>query len=434
MAMTLIKKILRILLPRKLSRFIRYLIIRKDIARKNEQYHAKLKELKTKDKITVIFFVIHSSVWKYDGLYELLEEDSIFNPLIVVCPYLNVSEREMLHEMEKTYSLFEEKNYNVIKSFNGKENRWVDPDKEFNPDIIFYSVPYTYTREEYQYTFYNYVLNCYVPYFFVTNGNNEGNYDSLFHNMMWKAFYETEIHKSIAKKYARNKAENVVVSGYPGLDHYLFDNINEYDPWKIKNKSIKRIIWAPHHTIEGQGTRLNYSNFQKYHDFFIEILNKYEGKVQIAFKPHPLLREKLYKDESWGTAKTDNYYKFWDEQSNSILCESEYVDLFLTSDALIHDCSSFMAEYLSTKKPILYLLRDNRVPNRLNEFGEMALEHHYQASNEGEIKSFIENLINDEDPQRNSRFKFVEKQLMPPNNRTASENIYHELKSFISNG
>ena len=39
--------------------------------------------------------------------------------------------------------------------------------------------------------------------------------------------------------------------------------------------------------------------------------------------------------------------------------ETEYVELFKSSDALIHDCGSFMAEYLVTNKPVLFLEKNN---------------------------------------------------------------------------
>lgn len=428
-----IKSALKKILPSNLVKRFQFLKLRNEIKTKNEQYKSKVGNLRSKNKIRVVFFVIHSSVWKYDGLYNLFEKDDLFEPIIVVCPYLKVEKQDMMNEMDKTYSLFKEKKYRVVRSYMSKKDAWIDVEKEYNPDIIFYSVPYTYTREEYQFSYYKNVLNCYVPYFFVTNGLNQNNFDSYFHNLQWKLFYETNIHKQLAKKYARNNADNVVVSGYPGLDHFLFQSDNKSDPWKIKKGSVKRIIWAPHHTIEGQGANLNYSNFAKYHQFFKKILVKFKNEIHVAFKPHPLLKEKLYKDGNWGQVKTDEYYSFWNKQENSMLCDSDYVDLFLTSDALIHDCSSFMAEYLSTGKPSLYLMRDDGVKNRINEFGKIALEQHYKAYNEGQVVSFIEKLLENEDSKKEERTKFVNKYLLPPNGITASENIYNKVKLSLSN-
>lgn len=427
------KTFLRLALPRRVVKFARLLQIKGHVLKKKHQYTKKVFQLKNQKTVRVVFFVIHSSVWKYDGLYKLLEKDPLFEPLIVVCPYTNVDNSKMMQEMQKAYDFFNDKSFNVIKSFNKKDNSWIDVQQELHPDIIFYSVPYTYTRKEYQLDYFENTLNCYVPYFFVTNGNYISNYDLLFHNLLWKSFCETKIHKRLAERYASNKGANVVVTGYPGLDPFLFNEKCEKDPWKIRDRSIKRIIWSPHHTIEGQGAGLNYSNFQKYHTFFKDLVVNQKDSMQMAFKPHPLLKEKLYKDKNWGKSRADDYYLFWSEQSNSILCESDYVDLFLTSDALIHDCSSFMAEYLSTKKPALYLLKDANVKARINEFGKMALEHHYHAFSESEVELFIEDLLQDKDPKRQARLAFVKRELVPPNNQNSSLNIFNEIKAAISN-
>ena len=66
------------------------------------------------------------------------------------------------------------------------------------------------------------------------------------------------------------------------------------------------------------------------YDLMIEIALLYKDKVQIAFKPHPLLKEKLIK--LWGAQATDDYYRKWDNLPNGQLETGDYVDLFKTSD------------------------------------------------------------------------------------------------------
>jgi hypothetical protein len=60
----------------------------------------------------------------------------------------------------------------------------------------------------------------------------------------------------------------------------------------------------------------------------------------------------LEQDPNWGSEKTTAYYDKWDNLDNGQFKSGDYVDL-LTSDALIHDCGSFMAEYLVVGKPAL---------------------------------------------------------------------------------
>jgi len=80
---------------------------------------------------------------------------------------------------------------------------------------------------------------------------------------------------------------------------------------------------------------------------------------------------------------------------NTQLEEGEYDDLFLQSDAMIHDSGSFLAEYLYTQKPVLFLMKDKSESN-LNEFGLKALEACFKANSQIEIEEFIKSVLNEE--------------------------------------
>jgi hypothetical protein len=404
------------------------------IQRYQQRYARVLKRLKNKATITVGFQVIHKSIWKYHRVYKLLEQDPRFNPVVFVCPYLREGKDHMLNELDATYRAMEEKGYKVLMTYDEKSDSWIDVKERLQPDIVFFSVPFDYTQDQYRIHHFTDSLSCYVPYFFTTNGKEGRNYDGPFHNLVWRNFYETEMHKRYAKKYARNKGDNVVVTGYPQLDNFLYpDETFILDPWPIKSGDCKRIIWAPHHTIDGQGQGLNYSTFKQYHHDFKEIANEYADQIQIAFKPHPMLKEKLYKDEEWGKKRTDNYYRFWDELENGLLEQSDYTDLFLTSDALVHDCSSFMVEYLATRKPALYLLHDQNIGDRLHLFGIKALSHHYQASNKQELLWFIQlQVLQEQDPMQDKRLSFVNEYLKAANGKPAAANIVDYIKSELN--
>ena len=397
----------------------------------NKRYDAVQNRLRMTKKITVGFQVIHRSIWKYGRVYQLMKEDPYFEPVVFVCPYLREGKKKMLEEMNATYREMQSKGYEVIKTYNEENNSWIDIKETLNPDIVFFSVPYDYTLDQCQIHHFTESLSCYVPYLFTTNGKESKNYDGPFHNLVWRNFYETEIHKQYAQRYARNRGNNVFVSGHPGIDDFLFPSLNHVkDPWPLKTH--KRIIWAPHHTIDGQGQGLNYSTFLKYHAVFKDIAKEFADEVQIAFKPHPMLKEKLYRNEKWGKERTEEYYQFWNSLENGLLEEAGYIDLFLTSDALIHDCSSFMVEYLATQKPVLYLLHDKNVDDRLHEFGKIALTKHYLSKNYHDIISFIDRqLLKSYDYMHPNRVEFVDKYLIQNNGSLASENIIEYLNNEL---
>lgn len=393
-----------------------------------------LEQLRNKEKIKVAFFVLYSSIWKLDGLFRLMMKDARFDPIIIVCPVVNYGIEHMLIEMEKTYKFFVKKNYNVIKTYNVKEDTYLDVKKEIDPDIIFYTNPHLITKEEYYITHYKDVLSCYVPYVFHAANINELQYNQLFHNILWRAFYETDIHKKMASKYAINKGRNVVVSGYPGVDDLIFGERIDKKVWSNPSRKLKRVIWAPHHTIELAGD-LRLSNFLRYHQFMLEITELFKEDIQIAFKPHPLLKNKLYAHKEWGKKRTDDYFNEWELCSNGQLETDDYIDLFNTSDAMILDSISFVTEYLCCGKPSLFLFRDENVFDRFNEFGKLSLAHNYHGYSESDIMYFLENIvIKGEDNKKKSREKFYTKYLLPPKNNKASINIYYEICKSVFGG
>lgn len=393
----------------------------------------KLRIKSKNHKVRVTFFAIHSSVWKYDGVYKLLEQDERFEPIVMVCPVIDHGVDNMKYEMDKTYDLMISKGYNVIKTYTGKNNNFLDVKKEINPDIVFFTNPHGLTRSEYYIKNFKDTLTCYVQYSFHITHLNIAQYDQLFHNLIWRAFYETKIHEKIAMSYARNRGENVIVSGYPGIDDFFYNLRSNDNVWKNPNDKLKRIIWAPHHTIDFR-ENLGLSNFLRYHQFMLDLCEKYEDCIQIAFKPHPLLKVKLYEHVKWGKKLTDLYFKKWDSLNNGQLETDDYVGLFNSSDAMILDSASFMTEYLCCGKPSLFTIADRTVEDRFNEFGKMVFEQLYHAYNETQIIAFIDNVVLAEnDIFKEKRDKFYSEFLLPPN-KSASQNIYEEICSSIWSG
>lgn len=400
---------------------------------KNKLFHKKeILRVRRKNKVRVAFLVIHRSVWKCDRIYKYMEEDGVFDPIVVVCPYTGGNEDQMEEELKRSTNFFVESGYNVINTKLEEDKKWVNVRETVEPDLIFLTNPWPITKEKYRIGNFSDMLTCYVPYFFVVNNKNEENYNKYFHNNVWRAFYETEIHKEIATKYSNNEARNVKITGYPGVDDLIDPNYTAKDVWKVTNSGVKRVIWSPHHTIKGQGAGLRYSNFLEYYRDMLDIAQKYRPRVHFAFKPHPLLRGKLYNRKDWGKVKTDKYYKKWSKMRNTQLEEGGYIDLFLTSDGLIHDCSSFMVEYLCTGNPFLFLNSDNSVNERMNKFGQMAHKMHYQGYGRKDIESFLDKLLSGKDPMKQKRRDFAEKFIQPSGGILPSEKIYRYLRKLLS--
>jgi len=374
--------------------------------------------LKNKESINVAFLAMSVSFWKYDNLFQLMQAHSRFNPVVIIAPRPNLDPSIKARTVEAMKTFFAKKKYIVLESL-----------KTFDPDILFYSQPYDTSVED-EFSIYNnpHKLYCYVPYAFWISNYRWG-YDTMLHNVAWKLFFPTQIHLNNAKRLALNRGANVCVTGYPQADRFLEPSTEPTNCWKIKEPHCKRIIWAVHHSVLPNG-RSDCSSFMEYATLFLELAKKYSDSIQIAFKPHPILKNNLYLHPKWGKARTDAYYKEWNEYSNTFLAEEDYIDLFKQSDALIHDCGSFMAEYLYTQKPCMYI----GVPRNgiLCPFGELALNAHYLVS-DFDVEKFINSVvIKNNDPKQQDRKNIFSEYLLPPNHKLASQNIFDAILRDIT--
>ncbi len=387
-----------------------------------------LRSLKGKKILKCVFLALFDEVWKYDEVYRLMKKNPRFDPLILVCPIVNYGYDNMISRTNKCYTSFKSKGYNVVKAFDGV--RYIDVIKELSPDILFYTNPYQgLIDDKYYITKYTKLLTVYVPYYFGEWNNYKVMCNLLFHNILWRYYRETPYHYDYSRLYSLNKARNVVVTGYPGIERLLNTKIKpSANAWKDPGTKKKRIIWAPHHSIEENGS-YSHSCFLRYFSFMIEVAKKYSGEIQIVFKPHPLLKNKLVM--LWGKDKTETYFSLWGLMPNTSLKEGDYLDLFLTSDAMIHDSGSFIAEYLYTNKPVMRTINDIPLEKMYNPFALKCLDQYYKAYNEKDIEQFIQNVINGVDPLKEQRTKFVNEVLMPKG--SPSQNIIDDILDSIDN-
>src|SRR5690554_2836639 len=391
------------LLPKPVKKFLRIVKQRtydqwhkKRLFKRMQIKHAELlKQLKGKEKIKVVFLAIHKSVWKVDPVFKKMMEDPFFEPEILVCPYTMYGEERMLEDMELAYSYFLEKGYPVKKSRND-DGSWVKLE-EIKPDIVFFTNPHKLTHEEYYENAYLNYLSCYVPYYFMATkhaGKEANQFNSLFFTSAWRLYWPNSYCKAQHKKLSVGTGLNGLAVGYPAAEG-LVNNVHDINSncWKSQANDTKKIIYAPHHSI-GWGKR-SLATFLQFGEVFQKLAEKHAGKVQWSFKPHPMLKARLYEHVNWDREKTDAYYEFWNNQDYTQLDEGEYDDLFLSSDAIIHDCSSFIVEYAFTKKPCLYLVNENNLKGLLNAFGEGVMQVYEQARTVTEIEGFIDGIVNE---------------------------------------
>ncbi|MCQ2298868.1 MAG: CDP-glycerol glycerophosphotransferase family protein [Bacteroidales bacterium] len=404
----------------------------------HKKQEAFLETLKGKECVEVAFFLTTPGMWKCDYLFRMMQQDKRYHPYVVIHPYSffkNYDESVNRTTLERTRKFIEERGFEYVIPFDEKRGRWYDIKKTLNPDVIFFCSPYKDTLRHYYIYHYADRLSCYVQYAFCSLKLNEVNYNLSFHNALWRNFEETETHLKFARKYSLIGGPNAITLGYPGVDVFLDSSYVPSNKWKMQDRPKKRIIWAPHHTIQGSVNVSNAdgvynSNFIEYCEFFLELAKRYESEVQFAFKPHQVLRMKL--NDIWGKEKTDAYYEQWDSLPNGQLEESDYRDLFLTSDAMIHDCGSFTTEYLHVHKPVMYLVHENDdINEHFNEFGVRSYNVHYHGYCKDDIEQFVKDVIHGDDRLKKERDEHFKQFLQPPHGNLPSQNIFNYLNNQI---
>ena len=382
-------------------------------------------KLRRKDQINVMFFVPSLPMWRHQHLYERLKTHPRFNPTIVILPSCSYSEYQQVSDVKILRDYFDAKGISYVLGIQ-EDGKLYDVRNELEPDILFYPQPYSgYYISDLSYNQFYDKLLCYTPYAFWTS-KEAWSYSQMLHKMSWKLFYSTELHRRDAVKYSLVKDNNVEVVGYPNADDFM--QTSHESVWKEQSSFKKRLIWAAHFTIFSGGL-LCQSNFLWMADFMLDIVHRYSDKIQFVFKPHPRLYTELCKHPDWGEAKAKEYYKLWETMDNTQIETGEFVDLFMTSDAMIHDCGSFSVEYHYSENPVMYIAKnfEDQLEDK-NDFGKIAMNLHYVGKEKQDIIDFIENVVlKGDDPLKQKRQQFKQDYLLPPNGKTVAENTMDVL-------
>ncbi len=405
-----------------------YKHLRKTI-QKAKHYNLKkqsiINRISKQKQINIIFFINNISMWKHDGLVKLLLNDERYR--IYIIPFIDNTKDEDHNIKDNNQIIYycELNNIPYRIGYNFKTKEYYDI-QELNPDIVVYTQPYDNGYKKWRIdNFINKCLFIYTPYgLSVTKGRQL--YDTYLMNIAWKIFVANGIEKEILIKNRSCKYNNVAITGAPICDQ-LNNARNGSSPWRTDSKF--KIIWAPHHSIDSTNS-FSTSNFLRISEQMIDLAKKYSAQIEVCFKPHPGLYDRLI--EKRGKKWTDEYYNKWDTMENTFTCLGDYVNLFSFSDAMIHDCCSFIGEYLFVNKPVMYISKDKTPPKGIdNELGIMCYNMHYHGYEINDIESFIKSIVSNLDPMKEERTKFIQKNLVPPNSINVAQNMKNEIDKLF---
>ena len=359
---------------------------------------AKIKNGRKNRKVKILFYVTENSKWGYQSLYEILAKDERFEVLVVVGVLNGVHKGKdrTRQNLEENYNFFKSRGMNV--EYGYRNNKFVSL-KSFAPDVVFYEQPWELPRSHRPLNVSKFAVTCHCPYSFQLFKNMQDLYDK-FYGLLYRYYLTHELNLKRIEKHIKTKAKNCDVVGYPKLDVYN-KNKNIKNCWKHKDRI--KIIYAPHHALEKGSLRL--STFEENGKLILDWAKKHP-EITWIFKPHPRLRYALAHTGIMNEEEIESYYKEW-EKLGVVYTQGDYFDIFKSSDLMITDCGSFLAEYLPTKKPLIRPINDDAI--ELNEIGSLVASEYYQTRNNQELLSVLEEVVvNKNDYKKDARLKIID--------------------------
>lgn len=127
--------------------------------------------------------------------------------------------------------------------------------------------------------------------------------------------------------------------------------------------------------------------------------------VSLLFRPHPQAFLNWNRTGEFPKKEADAYQKIYAEADNmSIDAEKSYFNTIFNSDCLISDTSSFIADYFTTGKPIIYCHK----VDTFNELSKKMSEGFYWVHNWEELKKVLDDLKNGKDVLKERRLQLLQ--------------------------
>lgn len=411
----------------------------KDVCK--QVFEVALKQIRKKEKTKIVFFLKDSAEWSCEELYQKISKIPNIETEIVVAPFMIGTLKVVNDTYNETIEYFTKRGYKVKGIYNKYQNRYMSWKEMGMPDFVFHLNPHHRAFEECanMCEFPLRIINIYIPYGFMTYGNVDHQYNQMSHQLFWKIFCETDIHRMMAKKYSDIGDYNVCFSGYTKMDTYFIDkNIDENQIWKISEKAkineVKKIIYAPHWSVRNAFT--GFGNFDKHYKEIYEYAKSHEENTSWIIRPHPMLRAGVVQEGVFASEEEfDAYLQMWDELPNAKVSQRDmYIDIFRTSDTMILDSVSFLAEYMYTRKPMLFLTRERQT---FNDFGNELIKVLYKADG-GDFDKIVEYIddivIGNNDYMKEDRELFYQENLnyVEKNGMLASDFICEDVIKQIN--
>lgn len=361
-------------------------------------------------RLRVAFLVCDASMFSGESVLLRLREDPRFEPFIAVAPRVTRGERFLRETLEKTCAQLEAK-YGAVTRLYDPETRRAE---HLEADIVFSTVIYEdqtladYTTERLSHR--ALVAMLYYGYGGLVRTNETKT--PYLPNLVfaWRYFVSNEANRRVSVAANARLAANTLACGYTKMDR-LADLLARAARERTGRRP--KVVLAPHHTIERGPDGLRLSTFIANAELYQELPREFP-EIDFVFRPHPLLFPRLATAKWWGEERTAEYRRRLEANANVEFQQGgDYFATFAESDALIHDCGSFLAEYFYTGRPQCYLLENAAaVEEQFLPFARRLFAHVTPAYDGAAVRRFLrETVLGGNDPDREARVRFAREEV-----------------------
>ena len=385
-------------------------------------FKASAQMIACKKKIKIAFVARTASEWCGDDLYNLFANNDRFEVTLFLCLRVSQSVDETAKsELLQGVEQFKAHGLNVVAVEDWRAEIPLQ-------DVIIFLTPYfvSLSKEPVIKILTPKTLMTYVPYALDIVKYNDL-YKEVIFTLGWKLFFYSSMSLEEYDENCRRGMPRGFYSGHPKTDNFFKADANFSFSWKIARANTKKIIWAPHWSMnDGVLNSTFHWNYQFMYDFA-----KAHPEVSWIVKPHPLLAfESVNEGLFPSTEAYEEYLQKWNDLPNAQVYDGAYYQgIFATSDGMILDSSSFLAEYQYVNKPVIYLTRDTQ---KFYKLGEKILNASYPVDGKDleAIATMIQRVfIEGDDYKSDERREIFDNYLNYPkaNGMLASEFVYKKI-------
>lgn len=357
------------------------------------------------EKIKVAFLICDASMFSGESVYLKMKDDPRFDCSILIAPRTSRGGKFLRETQEKTLALLSKRYGGAVRAIYSPDSGREEP---IVADVVFDTILYEDQSLE-SCTVENLSRRSLVAVIYYGYGglfkSNEKKTPHLPNvSLAWRFFVSNRETAEMFRKANPLLDGTVEAEGYCKMDR-LADEMRRAAPRKRK-----RVIIAPHHTIDRAADgALALSTFLANAGALLELPAMFP-EVDFVFRPHPLLFPRLSSPSKWGESKAAGYLEAMAAFPNvEIETGGDYFATFASSDALLHDCGSFLAEYFYTGRPQCFMLEsDATVESQFLPFARELLGRARRAYGKDGIVAFVRDVAaGAPDPQAGERAAFA---------------------------